>query len=58
MFTLKRNQWLYILDVFLLSILIFLFLACFFNTTDNTISYLLSLIASTSIINGLKNNIT
>lgn len=55
MFDLNMNNFIYLISVFLLSFFICFMLSMFnFLTNDSMISYLLSLIASNSILKELK----
>jgi hypothetical protein len=49
---LKKKEILYLLEVFGLSVLLFVAVGNVFTTSDDTVSYFLSLISSALIING------
>lgn len=54
MFNISKAQISYLIDVFILSIVIFFILIWIFNTNDVMVSYLLSLIASNSIFKEVR----
>lgn len=54
MFNISKAEMSYLIDVFILSIVIFFILIWIFNTNDAMVSYLLSLIASNSIFKEIR----
>ena len=54
MFNISKAQISYLIDIFILSIIIFFVLVWIFNTNDAMISYLLSLIAANLIFKEVR----